>query len=267
MAELPALVDSHAHLDRYPAQRVRTLLHRAASAGVGEILTVGTDAASSHAATRLAAIHPGVRAAVGTHPLRLPAIPDPSSELRTLANLAADPGVVAIGEVGLDSTADQSAGELARQHDFLRACLDLAEEANLPLVLHVVGTHDLALDLLATRAPVRAVVHYFAGDATLAARYLEVGCSISVGKPVTRPTAGALREAAATIPIDRLLFETDTYPLPGRTTEPRDVVAVCQAVAAIRGVSRAEMAARTTENFWRLFRAQCSYAAAAMTPQ
>ena len=232
------------------------MLRRAAAAGVATVLSVGTDSASSRAAVRLAGIHDGVWAAVGTHPLRVPGFVDRPAELRALAGLATRPKVVAIGEVGLDGSAGQPPDALARQRSFFESCLDLSATTNLPLVLHVVGAHDLALDLLARRAPIRGVVHYFVGDAALAARYLELGCLISVGKPVTRPAEAALRAAIAAIPLHRLLLETDTYPLPGRATEPRDVVAVCASVAAIRGIGARVVAAGTTENVRRLFRAR-----------
>ena len=111
----------------------------------------------------------------------------------------------------------------------------------------------MALALLRSRAPVRAVVHYFVGDATLAERYLELGCSISVGKPVTRAAEAALRAAATRLPLERLLLETDTYPLPGRATEPRDVSLVCATIAALRDLTPHQVAASTTENFLRLF--------------
>jgi TatD DNase family protein len=80
-----------------------------------------------------------------------------------------------------------------------------------------------------------------------------LGCHISVGKPVTRPDRVELRKAVRRIPLDRLLLETDTYPLPGRTTEPRDVVEICRAVAELHGVSFEEVAEATTANYLRLF--------------
>jgi TatD DNase family protein len=96
-------------------------------------------------------------------------------------------------------------------------------------------------------------VHYFVGDADLARRYLDVGCDISVGKPVTRSENEALRETVTLIPPDRLLLETDTYPLPGRTTEPRDLPLICAAVAELQGASPARVAERTAASFERLF--------------
>lgn len=246
------LADSHVHLDRYPAAEVRAMLRKAADVGVEHLLTVGADRASSEAAITLAWRHSAVSAAVGVHPSRVAETPNPEAEMRTLARLATAPEVMAIGEVGLD---DQHGGPegLAAQRRFFEGCLDLARDRRLPLVLHVVGAHEDALRHLRPRAPLPAVVHYFVGDARLAERYLELGCLISVGKPVTRPAESALREAAAAIPLDRLLLETDTYPLPGRATEPRDVALVCAAVARVHRIEPAEVAARTTENFLRLF--------------
>jgi TatD DNase family protein len=96
------------------------------------------------------------------------------------------------------------------------------------------------------------IVHYFVGDEALAAAYLGCGCALSVGKPATRAENAALRAAVPTIPPERLLLETDSYPLPGRTTEPRDLVHVCQAVAELRGESPRGVAQATTHNFRRL---------------
>ena len=245
----PTMADSHVHLDRYGDDDVVAMLERARVAGVGRLLTVGTDRRSSLAALSLAAQHAGVLAAVGIHPRRVAEIEGPEHVLWSLAMLG---GVAAIGEVGLDADGP----DIEEQLYFLEACLDLADEMRLPLVLHVVGppnVHDPALQQLVTRAPVEAVVHYFVGDAELARRYLDVGCDISVGKPATRPQHAALREAVATIPLERLLLETDTYPMPGRTTEPRDLVSVCTAVAKLQGVPSALVAERTVANFERLF--------------
>lgn len=245
----PTLADSHVHLDRYGEDEVVAMLDRAREAGVGRLLTVGTDRATSLTALSLAAQHPDVLAAVGIHPRRVVDTEGPEHVVWSLAMLG---GAAAIGEVGLDADAPN----LEEQAYFLDACLDLVDEVQLPLVLHMVGppeVHELALGRLRTRAPVEAIVHYFVGDAELARRYLDVGCDISVGKPVTRPDNAALRAALSIIPLERLLLETDTYPLPGRTTEPRDLVAVCAAVAELRDVAPAQVAAQTAASFERHF--------------
>lgn len=242
------LADSHVHLDRYPPRAVNAMLARARGVGIRHFLTVGVDEATSRAAVVLARRR-GVQAAVGVHPTRLGDLAEPGVPT-WLRKLSARRGVVAIGEVGLDET---SAVPLADQERFFAACLELAAKCDRALVLHVVGAHRRAQALLAKQRPPRAVVHYFQGDAALAFSYLELGCDISVGKPATRPDRVALREAIRQIPLERLLLETDTYPLPGRTTEPADVVEICKAVAELKGVGPGEVARATTANYWRLF--------------
>jgi TatD DNase family protein len=270
------LVDSHVHLDRYTDEEVGRMVARARDSGVHRLLTIGTDLASSWAALRLAARHPAILAAVGIHPTRLSAgsprvgamnrapTGDDSVGARFIAPAdrdapAGDDSITglraliqdhpaAIGEVGLD----EQAPDLARQARFLEACQALAEEYGLPVVLHVVGApavHEQALALVARHPSVRTVAHYFVGGPDLAQRYLDHGCWISVGRPATRSREVAVRQAVPLIPLDRLLLETDTYPLPGRTTEPRDVSTVCAAVAELTSRSYAEVAAATTASF------------------
>jgi TatD DNase family protein len=252
------VVDSHVHLDRYAAEDVRRMVLEAAAAGVSELLTIGTTLASSRAALRLAESHPTVRAAVGVHPTQLAALAAAAGEqaaiqqLRTLLETctlrAQSVRPVALGEVGLDD----SAPDLPAQARFLAACLTLAADFSLPLVLHVVGaaaTHDAALRLVRQRPGVRVVAHYFVGGPDRARRYLDAGCWLSVGRPVTRPADADVRAAVPLVPLDGLLLETDTYPLPGRTTAPRDVVSVCAAVAELRGESYAAVARATTASY------------------
>jgi TatD DNase family protein len=266
------LVDSHVHLDRYTDEEVRRMVSQAEAVGVHRLLTIGVDIGTSRAALDLAARYPGVLAAVGIHPTRLPLSAPVRGEAGAMNGastgsdevgarfIAPDGGGVqqlralldrrpsAIGEVGLD----EHAPDLAGQTRFLDACLALAEEHGLPVVLHVVGApaiHEAALALVARRPTVRTVAHYFVGGPELARRYLEHGCWISVGRPVTRPSDIVVRQAVPLIPLGRLLLETDTYPLPGRTTEPRDVASVCTAVAELAGRSYAEVATATTASF------------------
>jgi TatD DNase family protein len=243
-----SLVDSHVHLDRFPDEEVSRMVSEAEQAGVHRLLTIGTDLDSSRAALRLAGQYPSVLAAVGIHPTRLHTLGAGQRPIRLLGGLLREGAVSAIGEVGLDA----GAPNLEMQRQFLAACVQLAAEHDLPLVLHVVGEaaiHTAALTILPQQPAVRVVAHYFVGGPELAARYLEAGCWISVGRPATRPSEAAVRAAVQMIPLDRLLLETDTYPLPGRTTEPRDVSTVCAAVAELTGRPYAEVAQVTTANF------------------
>jgi TatD DNase family protein len=250
------LVDSHVHLDRYTDEEVKRMVSWAAAAGVRELLTIGTNLATSRAGLRLARRYPSVRAAVGIHPTQLggPASAGDAAlqQLRGLLTAGAtDPRMIrpaALGEVGLDD----GAPDLPAQARFLAAVLVLAAEFSLPLVLHVMGgpaTHEAAVQLVQQQPGVRVVAHYFVGGPDLARHYLAAGCWLSVGRPVTRHSEAAVRAAVPTIPPDRLLLETDTYPLPGRSTEPRDVTTVCAAVAELRGEQYAEVAQATTASY------------------
>jgi TatD DNase family protein len=242
------LVDSHVHLDRYSDEDVMAMVSRGAAAGVERLLTIGVDLATSRAALALAERHPSVLAAVGIHPTRLTPSPGPLQPALSGLSALLDLGPAAIGEVGLDD----SAPDLEGQRAYLGECLRLADERGLPVVLHVAGaasTHEAALEIVGQYPGVRTVVHYFVGGPALAQRYLERGCWISVGRPVTRQEQAAVRAAVPGIPLDRLLLETDTYPLPGRTTEPRDVATVCAAVAELTGRSYEEIGTATTASF------------------
>jgi TatD DNase family protein len=230
------LADSHVHLEQYPAEARAGLVERAQAAGVECLLAVSVSLASSRRTLALAERCPDrVLPAVGVHPKWLR-----GQSVDELERLAADRKVRAIGEVGLEPA------PTATQQRFLEACLDLAQTLGLAVVLHVVGAHTQALGLLKGRSGPPVIVHYFVGDERLAARYLEVGCALSVGKPVLRNAD--LRQAVRMIPTERLLLETDSYPLPDRTTEPRDVVEVCRAVAELRGEAPEALAAATLGN-------------------
>lgn len=219
------------------------MLERARDAGVGMLLNVGVDFESSRGAAALARKHPEILAAAGVHPRRLR-----NEDVADIEAMLREEDAVAIGEVGLEYAPDAAPPE--RQRAFFAACVDLARRLDVGVSLHVVGAHDDALAMLKEAGPVRAAVHYFQGDAALAARYLEAGCLISVGKPVMR--LPALKAAIPGIPLDRLLLETDTYPLPGRTTEPKDIADVCRAVAELRGEPLHRVAEATTTNLRRL---------------
>jgi TatD DNase family protein len=274
MSDQPSLslADSHVHLHAYA--EVAGLLERAARAGVDRIVAVSVDVPTAQQTVALAhqyqvatgtATRPGsprlpeVIAAVGWHPVHLPAgeaeaalAPAVQDALAALAPLAQDPRVGFIGEIGVD-TIDGRA-PLEQQLSVFRAQLDLARRSGKPVNLHLRGAGSVALAMLAADGvpPAGAVLHYFVGDAAQARRALALGLYLSVGKPVTRVDNGALRAAVPQIPLDRLLLETDSYPLPGRTTEPKDVHLVAEAIADLRGMPVAAVAAATNQNLARL---------------
>ena len=250
--------DSHIHLDRYTDAEAAALLAQAQQAGVSRFLTVGIDLASSEHAILLARQHAGLYAAIGLHPTYL--AEDFTSQMahyqeRLEALAQRSPKVVAIGEAGIDLVDAQASLEMQRR--VFRLQLHLAYDLKLPLVLHNQGADAHCQKVLQTtkeerRHALDVIVHYFVGDAASAARWLALGCYLSVGRPVTRPENAALREAVAAIPLERLLLETDTYPLSGRDTEPAHISQVAQAVAEIKQLPLEKIAEQTTANFCRL---------------
>jgi TatD DNase family protein len=228
------------------------LVERARAAGVATIVAVSVDLASSRETVRLARAIPRVVAAVGLHPSHLEGLVAPET-LAELESLARDPDVGFIGEIGLDAV--EARVGVGVQVEAFRAQLDLAGRLGRPVNLHLRGAVGEAIDLLSeldySRRPA-AVVHYFVGGPDLARRYLDLGLYLSIGKPVTREENLELRAAVREIPLERLLLETDSYPLPGRRTEPRDIGVVAAAVAALKGLDPVEVADVTTANLLRL---------------
>ncbi len=247
------LVDSHAHLDAFPDDQLPRLMARARRAGVDTILAPGADLASSQRCVALAQRFseeggegPVVVAAVGVHPMFLSGHLD-GAALALLRSLSAEPGVVAVGEVGLD----EGGPAPALQVEVLRLMLRLAREVELPVVLHC--EVDGMLSLVEQEGVARrgVVVHYFTGDAALARLCIGMGLYISVGRPLVRRPR--LQRVVREIPLERLLLETDTYPMSYRATEPAHVLQVAEKLAEIKGLTPEEVARQTTANFGKLF--------------
>ena len=216
---------------------------------------------SSAAAAQLARQFPQVFAAAGIHP-NYAAQAGPDDWQQTL-RLLDEPRVVAVGETGLDRHWDFTPFDV--QQDFFRRHLELAQQRDLPVIIHC---RDAEADLLpmlrqaAARGPLRGVLHAFSGDAALAQQCLALGFWISFAGNVTYTNKkfDGLRAVAAAVPPDRLLVETDSpylvpHPLRGkqRRNEPAWVRHTAQCLAALRGQSLAELAALTSGNARRLF--------------
>ncbi len=249
------MIDAHAHLvDARLAGDLDDVLARAAAAGVRRILSCGDDAASSERTVALAAAHPTVRAAVGVHPHHAGGWSDEvAGVLRALAH---DERVVAVGEIGVD-LAGRSGPRDAQERAFV-AQLELARALGLPAVIHVRDAGTLARVLVDRVAGVRGMVHCFSEGPAEVAEWTRRGLYVSFAGTVTYPKNGALRAAAAAVPLDRLLVETDApYLAPqarrGSRNEPAFVMETAAAVAAARGVDPAVVAGAASENAHRLF--------------
>jgi TatD DNase family protein len=255
------LVDTHCHLDwpAFDAER-EAVVARARAAGVVRLITIGTDLASSRRAVALAEAFPEVYAAVGVHPND--SADFDAAALAELRALAAQPKVVAIGEIGLDYHWRKVAP--ARQAEALRAQLELAGELELPVVIHNREATDDVLAVLAGWAAglpagaSRGVLHSFSADWPAAERALVLGFALGITGPITFKKADLLRAVAAATPAERLLVETDApfltpHPHRGERNEPAYVRHVAAGLAVARAEPLEAVARQTSANAARVF--------------
>lgn len=250
--------DSHCHLDpmRYGGE-LPDVLARARAAGVTGLTVIGTRAIDSEAAADLAAREPGVACAAGIHPNDVHEIePD---EWDRVTRLVESGRAHAVGETGLDWYRDVAPRDL--QRDYFDRHIRLAQKLGLPLVVHtresIRDTLDMLRDAIA-RGPLAPVLHSFTGTAAEAAEAVDLGCHLGFAGMVTFRSAADLRSVATTVPLERLLIETDSpflspEPFRGRRNEPSHVVHTARCLAIARGESLEVFAAATTANARRLF--------------
>lgn len=258
-APLPAaVVDAHTHLDACGARtadEVAVVLDRAASVGVTRVITVADDLDSARWAATAATWDERLFAAVAVHPTRTASFTDADRD--TVAELAAGPRVVAVGETGLDYYWDYSPP--AAQQDAFRWHIDLAKRLGKPLMIHDRDAHADVLRVLAEEgAPERVVFHCFSGDADFAARCVAQGYVLSFAGAVTFRNAAALREAARLVPAEQLLVETDApfltpHPFRGRPNEPYCVAYTVRDLAELRGEDVTQLADAVRSNAERVF--------------
>lgn len=252
------LVDSHCHLD-FPelAQARDAVLARADAAGVRTLVTISTRVARFAEIRAIAEAHPQIYCTIGTHPHNAAEEPDVTAD--DLLAHAAHEKVVGIGEAGLDHHYDNSPRE-AQENGF-RVHIDAARRSALPLVIHARSAdEDIAriLEEESARGSFLFVLHCFSGGAELARRALALGGYISFSGILTFKNAASVREVAGFAPLDRILVETDApflAPVPhrGKPNEPGFVRHTAETLGEIRGLCLEEMAAVTTDNFFRLF--------------
>lgn len=256
------LIDQHPHLrwaDQHCHLRVDTAeeqVGEANEAGVERMVTVGTDLASSLLAIDMAARFDGVWATVGLHPH------DAKDGLDGIEDLLGQPGVVAVGECGLDYYYEHSPRDV--QREAFAAQIDMAKRHDLALVIHSRDAWDDTFDVLtAEGAPERTVMHCFTGGPDEARRSLDLGAHLSFSGIISFPNAPEVREAAAMCPADRYLVETDSpylAPVPhrGRKNRPALLTAVGEALATARETDIERVAAETWTTTASLYRLDAS---------
>jgi TatD DNase family protein len=253
------LVDHHCHLDfaAFDADR-KGVVERAASAGVTTLVSISTRIRELGRLLEVVAPFENVFCSVGTHPHNADSELD--IDVEEIARLAGHEKIVAIGEAGLDYYYKKSSPE--GQVEGLKRHIRAARITGLPLVIH---SRDADADMArileeatVAEGPFAAVLHCFTGGADLARRAIALGHYVSFSGVLTFKNSDALRAIAAELPLDRLLVETDSpYLAPpphrGKRNEPAFVVETARALASVRGLSLAEIAAATTANAFRLY--------------
>ena len=252
------LVDSHCHLD-FPdyAGNVAEVVARARAAGVTVCVSIGTELKRFPGVRAVAEQFPDIWCSVGVHPheAEKELLSDPSLLLAETSH----PKVVAIGETGLDYYYEH-APRGAQTANF-RAHIAAGRQAQLPVIVHTRDADDDTIAVLEDemgKGAFTGLIHCFTGTQRLADAALALGLYISVSGIATFKNSATLRDVIKSVPLDRLLVETDApylSPVPhrGKTNEPAFVVHTARMLAELKGISEAELAAVTTENFFRLF--------------
>lgn len=252
------LVDSHCHLDFPELSDDRAgVLSRARQAGVGLMVTISTRVRRFEAVRAIAEANDDVFCSVGTHPHNAAEERDVTAD--QLEELARHPKVVAIGEAGLDYFYDKS--PRADQAAGFRTHIQAARRTGLPLVIHARDADDDVAAILHDEMGKGAfpfILHCFSSGPALAATGVDLGGYVSFSGILTFKNSQAIRDIAASIPVDRLLVETDApflapVPFRGKTNEPAFVAHTARVLGETIGLSADEIANTTTENFLRLF--------------
>ena len=256
------MIDSHCHLaDEVFQDDLEAVIERARGSGVDGALCVldATNEAEAARAIRVAALWPAVRFAVGVHPHQAGVFADrlDDVEAHVRAAIEARAGTCAVGEIGLDYHYDFAPREV--QREVFRRQIQVATQVGRPVVIHTREADEDTLAILTERGPaVSGVVHCFTGDEMMAERAVGLGLHVSFSGIVTFRAADSVREAAAVVPDDRLLVETDApylAPVPhrGKRNEPAWVGHVADRLAEVRGVAPDMLRARTAAAFETLF--------------
>ena len=251
------LVDSHCHIN-FPdlAANLPAVLQAMRDNGVGHAMCIGVTLEKFPEVLAIAEAHDNIYATVGIHP---DSENVQEATLEQLIALADHPKVVGIGETGLDYF--RLTGDLEWQRERFRTHIRAAIASSKPLIIHTRNAAEDTIRIMREEGAERigGVMHCFTESQEVAEQAMALGFYISMSGIVTFKNATALKEVAKSIPLDRMLVETDSpylAPIPyrGKTNQPAYVRYVAEHVAELRGISLEEVAAATTQNFFRLFK-------------
>lgn len=254
------LIDSHCHLDFESFQPIEQYLQQAKSAGVELMITIGgsDNFDSADRCVALAENHHALYASVGVHPHDASCFGDDGYQ--RLETVAKHPKVVAIGETGLDYYYDHSPREL--QQSVFKEQLKLAAKLNIPAVIHTRDAEDDTIAILTEMKQqypeLKIVIHCFSGTQKLANAALELGAMISFSGIITFKKSDDLRKIVATIPVERMMVETDApfltpTPFRGKQNQPAYVTYVADTIATIKEIPREKLDQQLTNNTLNFF--------------
>jgi len=250
------LFDSHAHLnDESLIDRIEDIIDNAKKQGVGKIVCVGYDKASSFLAVEIAKRYEELYAAVGVHPQEAKA---DKIDIAWIEDLLNQPKVVAIGEIGLDYYWDKTYN--VRQREVFIEQIKLANKHDIPIIIHMRDATQETYDILKEyKLPqTKGVMHCYSASKEAMQQFLDLGMYISLAGPVTFKNPRVPKEVAIEVPLDRLLIETDSpylAPMPyrGRTNQPAYVRFVAEEIARLKGISIKKIEDATYKNACELF--------------
>ena len=251
------LFDTHAHLDDRAFDEDRAeLLAALPEQGLALVMNPGCSLASSRSAVALANAHDYIYAAVGSHPDVADEVNEEVlEEYRTLCKQ--NPKVRAIGEIGLDYYYEDIPRET--QLKAFRMQMELARELDLPVIVHERDAHEDGMNVVRAFPDVKGVFHCYSGSAEMARQLVNLGWYIGFTGVLTFKNARKAVEVAASIPLDRIVLETDCpymapVPFRGKRNDPGKLCHMAEKLAEIRGLSVEEVQRITTENGKRLYR-------------
>ena len=253
------LFDTHTHLAQPEFDESRSeVLERGTAAGVTQLVAVGCTASESRRCIELSQQYPGVFAAVGIQPNYVAEAQ--ADDWSLIESMATQPGVVAVGETGLDRHWDFTPFEM--QEDYFRRHMQLARQLDRPFIVHMRDCDEDIMRMLreaAENSSLQGIMHSFTGSAEMASQCVELGMHISFAGMVTFKKSKSLRECAAAVPRERLLIETDSpylspEPVRGKKpNEPAHLRHTATCLAEVLGIPLEELAQTTTRNAEALF--------------
>ena len=252
------IFDTHCHLNSEELySRIDEVLSDARKVGVDKFLVVGWDKESSLLAIKLAHQYEGIYAAIGFHPTDIDGVTE--EDFQEVMNHINDPKVVAVGEIGLDYHWVKDPAQRQKQKEWFIKQIKFANEHKKPISIHNREAFEDCLKILKEYPPLYSgVMHCYSGSVELLKDVLDLGLYIGLDGPLTFTNAKTPKEVCESVPLERLLVETDSpylspHPLRGTVNEPKNIAMVIDEITRIKGISKKHILDVIYENSCRVF--------------